>query len=214
MFLGVPPSLYKHAVPHFYMKMVRDTDSDDFNTPIDLVNACLDQLNHYLPHKDVQLSWLDTCAGDDLRWITEIKKNNFGDKCDYTEIKDGLDFFHCRDKYDVIVGNPPFSQLNAWLAHSVALSQRIVAYILPAHSLNHKRLAFMESFGFELVGMHSFPNPKEWGIGFSHFFCVWKKHYTPEGKAWKDWENKNNKILQQEISFQYLLTDFVSQGDE
>lgn len=186
------------------MKLQRETENDDFYTPQSLVWDCLDVLEKHIDIYDnsKQLKLLDPSAGFGA-WFDEMEKNYFSDIVHYCEIKEGLDFFNCHDKYDIIVGNPPFSQLNRWLAHSVALSDSIVAYILPAHGLSHKRLCFMETFGFELVAMHSFQNPREWNVGFAHFFCVWKKP-----KPFLIKEKEYNYCLQKELTYQYKLSDF------
>ena len=195
--------LYKDAIPRFIMKLKRETENDDFYTPANLVLDCLGVLEkHITDPLDGQTRWLDPSAGYGA-WFNEIRLNETQDIVHYCEIKEGLDFFQCQDKYDIIVGNPPFSQLNKWLAHSVALSQDIVAYILPAHGLNHKRLCFMEAFGFELVAMHSFQNPKAWNVGFAHFFCIWKKPQPYFIKA-----KEFNYCMQKEKTYQYKLSDF------
>ena len=78
------------------------------------------------------------------------------------------------DQYDVIIGNPPFSQMSKWLLHSMKLSNKYICYIMPAHSLSYRRLKLFEELGWKLTNMHSFDNPKEWNIGFAHFFCIWE----------------------------------------
>lgn len=149
-------------------------ERDEYATPKWLAKECLNKLAQYVDNEE---SILDPCTGNGV-WFRELANfcNSNGlepTKLHYCEILEGLDFYKCTDNYDIIVGNPPFSQLTKWLNWSIHRSNRYIAYILPASALNHKRLTMMEDFGFDLIAMHSFPNPKEWDLGFAHFFCIW-----------------------------------------
>jgi len=149
-------------------------ERDEYATPKWLAKECLKKLAAVV--EDEQ-SILDPCTGSGV-WFRELGNfcNSNGlspTKLHYCEILEGLDFYKCTDNYDIIVGNPPFSQLTKWLNWSIQRSNNLIAYLLPASALNYKRLSMMEDFGFNLIAMHSFPNPKEWELGFAHFFCIW-----------------------------------------
>ncbi len=65
-------------------------------------------ISRYCPSGSV----LDPCAGDGA-FSSRIPG------CLTCEIKDGRDFFEFRQRVDWIVGNPPYSILNAWLEHQL-----------------------------------------------------------------------------------------------
>jgi hypothetical protein len=49
---------------------------------------------------------------------------------DWCEIEKGRDFFACHEHYDWIVGNPPYSVITDWLAHSFTIAENVV-YVVP-----------------------------------------------------------------------------------
>lgn len=147
--------------------------NDEFRTPPHLVKACLDTLK---PSIEDSAIILDPCAGTGawFRCMGVLWPHAFVDK---NEILEGSDFFQNHRDYDWIIGNPPFSNLTAWLQHSALLAQKGIAYILPSHALNYNRMRMMESFGFYLAQIHVFENPKEWRLGYPHFFVVWRTDF-------------------------------------
>lgn len=91
------------------------------------------------------------------------------------EIREGTDAFACTDQWDWIITNPPFSEINRVLEYSTWSCRKGFAYILPNHGLSYRRIKMCEDRGFKICKLVSFPNPKEWNIGFSHLFVVWRK---------------------------------------
>ena len=144
-----------------------------FETPRWLVESCVEQLELFYP-TDVDMTVLDPCSGRNV-WASTILTRLQPVRFHECEIQHGSDFYHFEKDVDWIVGNPPFSNLTKWLDHSTRIAQVGFAYILPAHALSNRRLTMIESFGFLLQTIHSFPNPMEWGLGYPHFFCVWTK---------------------------------------
>ena len=53
---------------------------------------------------------------------------------DWCEIAEGRDFFRCFDRYDWIVGNPPYTGIPDWCRHSFALADDVV-YLIPCRSV-------------------------------------------------------------------------------
>ena len=68
--------------------------------------------------------------------------------CLTCEITKGIDFFAWNEPVDWIVGNPPYSILNEWLAHSFTLARDIV-YLLPIAKVfgSRARLKAVSDFG-------------------------------------------------------------------
>jgi hypothetical protein len=50
---------------------------------------------------------------------------------DWCEIEQGRDFFACQERYDWIVGNPPFRMFYEFMLHSFKVAENTV-YLLPA----------------------------------------------------------------------------------
>lgn len=114
---------------------------------------------------------LDPCSGTgaflynfpaDMEWFS-------------CEINRGHDFFKFDKEVDWIISNPPFSQLSKWLEHTALIAQVGFAYIMPTYSLTPNRLRMIESFGFYCEKAVIIENPKEWQIGFTMAYYVFKK---------------------------------------
>jgi len=156
-----------------------ESREDEFETPRWLVELCVSELNRfYFP--ELCVSILDPAAGRSV-WANvlnkQIKTLNY--RISECEINDDRgNFYDNYTIYNWVIGNPPFSNLTRWLEHSTKIADTGIGYILPAHALNHKRLEMMESFGFTLCSIHSFRNPKEWDLGYPHFFCVWLNNFA------------------------------------
>ncbi len=70
--------------------------------------------------------------------------------CLTCEITKGTDFFAWTELVDWIIGNPPYSILNEWLAHSFTLAQDIV-YLLPIAKVFGSRVRLKAVSDFGLV---------------------------------------------------------------
>ena len=150
-----------------------DGEDAEFETPRWLVESCVEQLELFYG-ADVDMTVLDPCSGRNI-WAQTILARLKPQRFHECEILHGSDFFDFTDQVDWIVGNPPFSNLTKWLDHSTRIAGVGFAYILPGHALSNKRLTLIESFGFVLNTIHSFPSPMEWRLGYPHFFCIWTK---------------------------------------
>jgi len=93
----------------------------------------------------------------------------------WMEIRENIDAFLRKEYFDWIITNPPFSEINRVLEYSTWSCHKGFAYILPNHGLSYRRIKMCEDRGFKICKLVSFPNPKEWNIGFSHLFVVWRK---------------------------------------
>lgn len=50
----------------------------------------------------------------------------------WCEIEKGRDFYACNLLYNTIIGNPPYSNLLAWIRHSMKLADNVI-YLMPLH---------------------------------------------------------------------------------
>jgi len=70
---------------------------------------------------------LEPCKGDGafLQWLPTAE---------YCEIVEGKDFFACNEKFDWLIGNPPYSIMLEWMEHSFEVANDIV-YLVPIHKV-------------------------------------------------------------------------------
>lgn len=80
---------------------------------------------------------LDPCRGENKVFWNILN-------CDWCEITQGKDFFACNQKYDWIIGNPPYSIFNPWIKHSYEIADNIV-YLLPTFKV-HNALSLMRLY--------------------------------------------------------------------
>lgn len=96
---------------------------------------------------------LDPCMGDGAFY------RHLPAGSDWCEIEKGRDFFCCRQQYDWIVGNPPYTIFADWLRHSFTLGQSIV-YLIPANRPFNSRKLIMDIYeyggiaGMLILGAH------------------------------------------------------------
>ena len=67
---------------------------------------------------------LDPCKGEGV-FLKYLQSN-----ADWCEITEGRDFFSYSKKVDWIIGNPPYSTFNRFLAHSFELAENVV-FLVP-----------------------------------------------------------------------------------
>eukprot|EP00732_Lithocolla_globosa_P000085 Lithocolla_globosa_v1_NODE_15_length_10543_cov_26.361651.p5 type:complete len:186 gc:universal NODE_15_length_10543_cov_26.361651:810-1367(+) len=109
---------------------------------------------------------LDPCAGHNM-----VFYNNFPGHCkkEWCEIEKGKDFFECNDRFDWVIGNPPYSKLNDWLEHTMAITDNF-CYIINSMALNANRLKSFQENGFSMTKMHLVQI--DWWFGISLIIVV------------------------------------------
>ena len=90
---------------------------------------------------------------------------------EYCEITMGKDFFECNDKFDLIIGNPPFSLWDKWIEHTMKLTNKF-CYIMNSFNLTAPRVRKIIDNGFGITRFHLLA--VEWWFGNS-FICVFEK---------------------------------------
>ena len=121
------------------MRWVYDTsqavrERDVVYTPDPVARAIVER---YRPQGRV----LDPCRGDGA-----FHRHMPG--ADYCEIAEGRDFFSWSTPVDWIMGNPPYSIINRWLAHSFQVAEHVV-YLLPVAKVfgSRARLQQIKAYG-------------------------------------------------------------------
>jgi hypothetical protein len=72
---------------------------------------------------------------------------------DYCEITEDKDFFKCNDRYDLIIGNPPFSLWDKWIEHTMLLTDKF-CYILGCFNFTDARIRKIISNGYGITHLH------------------------------------------------------------
>jgi hypothetical protein len=94
------------------------------------------------------MSVLDPCYGSGNFY------NNFPEcKKSFCEINMGKDFFDERSRYDLIIGNPPYSMLNKWIEHTITLTDKF-CYLLGALNFQPNRFYNLEQKGYRITKMY------------------------------------------------------------
>lgn len=142
-------------------------DNFEYDTPEELARDLLSLID-FEPNDLV----LDPCAGNRV-WYNNLPTENK----DWCEINDGLDFFDYNDNPDVIVGNPPFDvkRLKPFLEHALRLSKRLIAFIMPSHTLTNSINQSIRYAGFYIEQIHGF---KCW-FGYPCFFVIMRRGINP-----------------------------------
>lgn len=120
--------------------------NDVFYTPLALAKTAIDMVGDAHAHK----RWLDPCRGKGAYY------DQFPATCtkDYCEVAEGKDFFEHTQPADVVVSNPPYSMLDAWLEHTLSLQPSVINYLIGINNLTARRLERLEHAGYTLTKLH------------------------------------------------------------
>ena len=91
---------------------------------------------------------LDPCKGAGVFY------DNLPGKKHYCEITEGKDFYDWTEPVDVIIGNPPFSQWNKWIQHTLTICKKRFVYVMGATNLTGRRLQWILDAGFGITKIH------------------------------------------------------------
>ena len=120
--------------------------NDIFYTPTLLASVAISMV----PTELASSTWLDPCKGKGAYY------DQFPATCtkDFCEITESIDFFHHTARTDVVISNPPYSLIDAWLSHTLTLKPQCINYLIGIHNLTTKRLETMEAAGYRLTKIH------------------------------------------------------------
>lgn len=178
----------------------RDNPNDVFITPDTLVEEHFNLVKPYLKYCDIVLDpcchetqkyykrfnkHLDWCYGSGEATEQEEWSDGLVDWCEITK---GRDFFEYKGfdegTYDrdtgeediapvnAIVGNPPYSMIDAFLDKSIELEPRVISYLIGFANITTKRLEKMEKAGYKCVEFHLTKVFKWYGMSL---LIVWVK---------------------------------------
>lgn len=148
-----------NIVDHAYkMKMKK---SDIYYTPLPVVKRMIEMCDI-----NPDMSVLDPCygAGAFYENLPDCNKS-------WCEIEKGIDFFENNNKYDLVIGNPPFSLWNKWLEHTIKITDKF-CYIFGALNFTEPRLRKIQKAGFGITKIHMIG--VAWWFGTS-FIVVFEK---------------------------------------
>lgn len=123
-----------------------------------------DIVEHFCPTGRI----LDPCKGEGafLRHMPTA---------DWCEIREGRDFFECRERYDWVISNPPYSIFAEFLRHTFSVADDIV-YLIPVNKVYNSDRMMREIWGWGGV-------PEIYVIGggatlnFPIGFCIGAVHF-------------------------------------
>jgi len=97
---------------------------------------------------------LEPCCGDGsfLKYLPNA---------DWCEITKGKDFFDCKNKYNWIVTNPPWSKIRLFLQHSMKLADNIVFLMTVNHLFTRARIRDVNEAKFGIKEILLLDMPKE-----------------------------------------------------
>ena len=188
----------QHNIKH------RDKPNDKIYTPRALVKLHLEELKFHIKVYGQKLDgWkglLDPCAGEGAYY--NMFSTYFPEKYiySYCEIEEGGDFFkalnvtpdgvECADsvKDGIIVGNLPFSLIDAFLEKSVSLEPEYISYLMPMYAITPARQEMMEQNGYSLIGLKHF----KWFVCMGMCcFATWRKMK----KVFKIYKGKQRRVV-------------------
>jgi type I restriction-modification system DNA methylase subunit len=123
----------------------RDEPDDDFYTPRDLAQKCIDMVP--FNENDTLLD----CARGHGAFYDQYPDENDKDWC---EIKDGRDYLEYDQPTDWVISNPPYSNLDDWIPHTLDITNKGFAFLLRVQNITPRRLEYIEEAGFGMTSFH------------------------------------------------------------
>lgn len=138
--------------------------NDVIYTPISLAKKMIEMCD-ITPDMKV----LDPSSGDGVFYdnLPECDKH-------WCEISKGKDFFDETNKYDLIIGNPPYSMWTKWLEHTTRITDKF-CYVFGAMNMNPNRITQLHNAGFGITKIQMV-NVTHW---FSYSFVVVFERHKP-----------------------------------
>lgn len=160
-------------------------ESDIVETPIVLAS---DMINYFKPFGKT----LDPCAGRNLIFYTlRLKLEGDAQNVHWCEIERDRDFYSHNEKYDWIIGNPPYTHYSAWLRHSMELGENIV-YLMPVYKIFASGKFLDELFNWGgIAHIRRYGTGSQWGFPFGH--ALGAVHYKKDYKGDTTWSRYNEQ---------------------
>ena len=117
--------------------------NDIFITPSPIIEKMI-QMTNIQPDDTV----LDPCKG-----IEETTFYSMFPECikEWCEIRLNKDFYDWKTPVDIVIGNPPFSQWDKWMEHTVSLHPKKICYLFGCLNLTPNRLKKLSEKGYHIT---------------------------------------------------------------
>lgn len=159
------------------------TEKDVVYTPRELA---WDMVDYFRPYG----ACLDPCMGDGAFYDLLPAARR-----DWCEIERGRDFYAYTTRVNWIIGNPPYSNLLAWIRHSFKLADDIV-YLMPLHRVFASAQFLKDLFAWGCVAhIRTYGTGTDWGFPFGHALAAvhYRKTYRKtyhDNTVWSHYETK------------------------
>jgi hypothetical protein len=150
----------------------RKNSNDVFITPLELALLHINLIDYNI--NDV---WLDPFRNSGSyynQFPTDNKK--------WCEILDNKDFYDFNEKIDIICSNPPYSEINKIINHSIKLNPRVISFLIGIHNLTPKRIEILNNAGYGLYKIHMIKIYKWFGFSVIVVFEKNKKNCINYGR--------------------------------
>ena len=122
----------------------RKKPNDIFITPLKLALLHINLIDYNI--NDI---WLDPFRNSGSyynQFPTDNKK--------WCEILEDRDFYDFNEEIDIICSNPPYSELDKIINHSIKLNPRIISYLIGINNLTTRRIEIFNNAGYGLYKIH------------------------------------------------------------
>lgn len=140
----------------------KTSKNDVYYTPYPVVKRMIDMCEIT---EDMEV--LDPCYGAGAFFENLPKCNK-----EWCEIEKGKDFFNETKRYDLIIGNPPYSMWDKWIEHTMKLTDKF-CYIFGVMNLTPIRLKQIMNNGYGMTKIEILKI--DWWFG-SSFLIVFEKY--------------------------------------
>jgi len=142
----------------------RTTGNDVFITPRKLAKLHIEMIPEKY-HK-VRATWLDPCKNDGSYYDQFPIHYRDREYCEILEDKDFFKWESCTWDPQVIIGNPPYSILDAWLKHTLENNPDCFSYLIGQGALTTRRMEWIEKAGYTITRLHLTKVWKWYGMSY------------------------------------------------
>lgn len=136
----------------------RENAKDVFITPRDLALSHIKMIDS----KPDEI-WMDPCRYSAEGSYFSQFPNNDTVKV-WCEITEGVSFFDCDEKVDIICCNPPYSILDKWFKKCIELKPRVFSMLIGIGNLTARRIDWAEKAGYGIKKMRMLKVQKWYGM--------------------------------------------------
>ncbi len=147
----------------------RTSGNDVFITPRKLAKLHIDMIPKKY-HEGVDDSgldpwWLDPCKNDGSYYY-QFPDYSMREYCEILEDKDFFDWEPSNPGPQIIIGNPPYSILDAWLKHTLECNPDCFSYLIGQGALTTRRMEWIEDAGYTITRLHLTKVYKWYGMSY------------------------------------------------